>query len=174
MVRKIDSQSINGSSILLPSTKFFMYFVTYFNDFTYNDWLYCLTKNLSDMDNLLIVGTNSTPSVFFDVDKGVLELKGKSLPEDATRFYMTVNNSLNEFIEKKSSTSLLEIRCGFVYINTSSSKALYNILKKATATFKNNVSIVWAYEEDDEDMQEQGQDFSDALGVDFKFKQFAA
>jgi hypothetical protein len=126
------------------------------------------------MNNLFIEGTNGTPSVFFDVNKGILELKGKSLPEDATRFYTTINNSLNEFIENKSSNTLLEIKCEFVYINTSSSKALYNILKKATATFKKNVSIVWAYEEDDEDMQEQGLDFSDALGVDFKYKMFVA
>ena len=125
------------------------------------------------MNNLFIEGTNGTPFVSFDVEKGVLALKGKSLPEDAIRFYKSIDRSLDEFIEKRSST-LLEINCEFVYINTSSSKALYNILKKAVENLRHNVSIVWGYEEDDEDLQEQGQDFADALGVEFQYKQFAA
>jgi len=125
------------------------------------------------MNNLFIESTNGTPAISFDVEKGILALRGKSLPEDAIRFYKSVDKSLDEFIQKKSNT-LLEINCEFVYINTSSSKALYNILKKAVENLKQNVSIVWGYEEDDEDLQEQGQDFADALGVNFKFKQFAA
>jgi hypothetical protein len=125
------------------------------------------------MNNLFIEGTNGTPSVSFNVDKGILTMGGKSLPEDAVGFYKTIDESLNEFIVEKND-NLLTITCEFVYINTSSSKALYNLLKKAVENLKHNVSIVWGYEEDDEDLQEQGQDFADALGVNFKYKMFAA
>jgi len=125
------------------------------------------------MNSLFIEGNKSTPSVFFNVEKGVLTFAGKSLPENAIDFYGNIEKSLDEFIAEKSNTLLL-ITCEFEYINTSSSKAIYNILKKATSKLKSNVSITWGYEEDDEDLQEQGQDFADALGVEFQYKIFAA
>jgi hypothetical protein len=65
----------------------------------------------------------------------------------------------------------LIITCEFEYINTSSSKALFNILKKAFDKI-NHVSVIWGYEEDDEDMFEQGKTYEEALGESFEFKVF--
>jgi len=125
------------------------------------------------MNNLFIDSTLSTPAVSFNIDKGIFNIGGKSLPENATGFYDIIEKTMDEFIAEKSH-SLLVITCEFEYINTSSSKALYNILKKAVENLKHNVSIIWGYEDEDEDLLEQGEDFADALGVEFKFKIFAA
>lgn len=125
------------------------------------------------MENLIIDSTNSTPAVLFNVEKGILMLSGKSLPENANRFFDPIEMALDEYIAKYSN-SLLMITCEFEYINTSSSKALYNLLLKATKALKNNVSVIWGYEEEDEDLKEQGQDFASALGVIFEYRIFAA
>jgi hypothetical protein len=125
------------------------------------------------MNNLFIEGTKSTPAVFFNVEKGILTMSGKSLPEDSNRFYKTIDASLDAFIAERSN-GLLIVTCEFEYINTSSSKALYNILKKAVDVLKHNVSIIWGYEDEDEDLKEQGEDFASALGVEFEYKIFAA
>jgi hypothetical protein len=125
------------------------------------------------MNNLFIESTLSTPAVSFNADKGIFNIGGKSLPENATGFYEVIEKTLDEFIAEKNN-SLLVITCEFEYINTSSSKAMYNILKKAVDNLKYNVSIVWGYEDEDEDLKEQGEDFADALGVEFKYKIFAA
>jgi len=125
------------------------------------------------MESLIIESTNSTPAVLFNVEKGILMLSGKSLPENAIRFFEPIDKALNEYIQEYSQ-SLLHITCEFEYINTASSKALYNLLHKATKALKHNVSIVWGYEEEDEDLKEQGEDFASALGVTFEYRIFAA
>jgi hypothetical protein len=125
------------------------------------------------MSDLFIENGNSTPAVFFNVNNGILTFAGKSLPENATGFYKPIEEALDVFIIEHSNKLLL-ITCEFEYINTSSSKALFNILKKAIAGLGNNVSIIWGYEEDDEDMKEQGETFSEAIGVEFEYRQFSA
>jgi len=125
------------------------------------------------MENLFIDGTNTTPAVLFNVEKGILMLSGKSLPENAIRFFEPIDKALDEFIAEKNQT-LLHITCEFEYINTSSSKALYNLLQKAIKALKYNVSIVWGYEDEDEDLKEQGEDFASALDVTFEYRIFAA
>lgn len=122
------------------------------------------------MENLIIESTNATPAVLFLTEKGILKFEGKSLPEDAIGFYQKIEMALNDYVAN-SECDLLHITCEFEYINTSSCKALYIILKKAVDSI-NNVSIVWGYEEDDEDILELGEDFADALGVEFEFKIF--
>ena len=53
------------------------------------------------------------------------------------------------------------------YINSGSSKYLYEILKRLTGFSRsgNNVKIVWLYEEDDEAMLELGEHYRDTAGI---------
>jgi hypothetical protein len=39
------------------------------------------------MENLTIEGTAKTPTVEFNASKGILELKGRSIPENSIEFY---------------------------------------------------------------------------------------
>ena len=39
------------------------------------------------MDTLIIEGSSKTPKVVFNADKGELLLEGRSIPEDAARFF---------------------------------------------------------------------------------------
>lgn len=57
------------------------------------------------------------------------------------------------------------------YFNTSSSKCLYDILKeiKYLSDQGKEVNVRWYYEQDDEDMMEAGEDYSDLLDLPFVF-----
>ena len=39
------------------------------------------------MDNLKIAGTDETPAVVLNIEKGIFEISGRSLPEDSPEFY---------------------------------------------------------------------------------------
>jgi hypothetical protein len=124
------------------------------------------------MENLFIGPTNVTPAVLFIVEKGILNISGKCLPENARNFFIEIENALNVFIADHSHNSLV-ITFELEYINTSASKYLYDFLNKAVDSVE-NVSIVWGYEEEDEDMLEQGQIFKEFFKVPFDFKIFVA
>ena len=40
-----------------------------------------------NMENLTLEGSAKTPTVSFDSENGVLELKGRSIPENSIEFY---------------------------------------------------------------------------------------
>ncbi|MBQ5513471.1 MAG: SiaC family regulatory phosphoprotein, partial [Bacteroidales bacterium] len=57
-----------------------------------------------------------------------------------------------------------------VYFNTASSKLLLDILMKLEQLSEdgNDVLVRWYYPEDDEDMQEAGEEYSDIVDVPFE------
>ena len=123
------------------------------------------------MKNLNIKSDKNTPAIFFNIEKGILIITGKSLPENAVSFYEKLNDALQIFINDYSH-QFLNITCEFEYVNTSSSKTIFNLFKKAIDGLNNNLSIIWGYEEDDEDMLELGETFSEELGLEFIFRVF--
>lgn len=121
------------------------------------------------MENLLIEATKSSPSVMFDVEKGILEIKGKSYPENAAKFYMPIFECLKLYLDSTKSRSI-EIDMEIIYLNSSSSKALMNfldILEKA-AQDGNQVTVNWRYHEENETALECGEEFMEDLeGITF-------
>ncbi len=66
---------------------------------------------------------------------------------------------MNGFVSyRKKFTGKTKIGLGFEYINTSSTKWIYNILKEVAEMkdISRNVRINWYYEQGDEDMSELG------------------
>ncbi|WP_075602493.1 DUF1987 domain-containing protein [Saccharicrinis aurantiacus] len=113
-------------------------------------------------------GTPKTPYVRFDGENGVIEIKGRSIPENSIEFY----KPLIDWLENLASTEVSEIAVNvqLEYFNTSSSKCLLDIFKKLELIHKKNSSIEvnWFYEEDDEDMFEAGEDYQSIIGLPFK------
>jgi len=124
------------------------------------------------MENLYINATNNTPAVFFNIKRGILTITGKSFPENSLMFFDNIDKALDEFIKNHSDVDLT-ITCEFEYINSSSNKALFNILQKVAKSLT-NILVVWKYEEDDEDMKEQGEFFETSLKpkIHFQYKHF--
>ena len=120
------------------------------------------------MDVISIKGTPETPEVQLDNGRGVFEISGKSLPEDVKEFYNPLLKWFDEYAKSPNPQTVLKIKMD--YFNTASSKMileLFEVVKKIHLA-GNPTVIEWYYQEDDEDMQDAGQDYSDLVEMPFK------
>jgi len=120
------------------------------------------------METLTINGTPKTPEILLNAEKGMLEFKGRSIPENSTEFYKPVFDWINEYSKAPKATT--SVKMHLEYFNTSSSKCILDIFKKLEKIKKagNEVSINWYYDEDDEDMLEAGEDYESIIKIPFK------
>lgn len=120
------------------------------------------------MEPLLIEGTPKTPSIRFEADQGLIEIKGRSIPENSIEFYKPLVDWLDKYAEGPG--ALTKVNIQLEYFNTSSSKCILDVFKKLEAIHKakHEVIINWYYEEDDEDMLEAGEDYESIIRVPFK------
>ncbi len=126
------------------------------------------------MEKIYIEPTKVTPMVNFDLKQGVIEFSGISSPENSLGFYQGIFATLDEFLSRE--TRAIVANLSFVYFNTSSSKCLFDVLKRLSMvrTSGTELTINWFYEEDDEDMREVGEDYANVLNLDFNFIKFSA
>ena len=120
------------------------------------------------MESISIEGTPKTPTVNFDASTGIIEIKGRSIPENSIEFYRPLVEWLEEY--SKEPQDLTTVNIQLEYFNTSSSKCILDVFKKLEAIKKarNEVVINWYYEEDDEDMLEAGEDYESIIRIPFK------
>jgi hypothetical protein len=120
------------------------------------------------MEPLVLEGTQKTPTVEFDPVKGVLEIKGRSIPENSIEFYKPLVDWLENYSDSPAGKTVVNVH--LEYFNTSSSKCILDVFKKLESLHKSNnvVQINWYYEEDDEDMLEAGEDYESIIRVPFK------
>jgi len=121
------------------------------------------------MKRVSIEGTSQTPAVTFDPETGILEIRGRSIPENAAEFYIPLLDWIEAYSETPQPVTKVNIR--FEYLNTSSSKLLYSVFHKLELLSKSGhrVEINWFYEKEDEEMMETGEDFQDILKLPFTF-----
>lgn len=110
------------------------------------------------MDNIEISGTSKTPDVDFDASTGVLEISGRSIPENSYQFYEPLLSWLDSYATSPQETTVLTFKLD--YFNTSSSMYILGILKKLEKLFLagNKAEVKWYYDADDEDMLQTGED----------------
>jgi len=119
------------------------------------------------MDPIKIEGTPKTPTVSFNAETGVLEIKGRSIPENAVEFYKPLVDWIGSYGDVAKSDSQVNIQ--LEYFNTSSSKCILDVFKKLESiNGKTSITINWYYEEDDEDMLEAGEDYQAIINIPFK------
>lgn len=120
------------------------------------------------MEPISIEGTAKTPSVKFDAETGVLEIKGRSIPENSIEFYKPLVDWLEGYASSAKEKTVVNVQ--LEYFNTSSSKCILDVFKKLEALNKgkSDVMVNWYYEEDDEDMLEAGEDYESIIRVPFK------
>lgn len=121
------------------------------------------------MKKLVFEPTNETPKVILDKDNGVFEFSGSSLPEDVIAFYKPIIKWFETYINEPN--ELTTIVFNFEYYNTSSSKMVLRLLEMLKDMHRKgkNVEIHWHHLEDDEDMIEAGEDYSENIRIPFKF-----
>lgn len=118
------------------------------------------------MENINKESTEKTPTVNFIASEGLLEIKGRSIPENSIKFY----DELIQWVEQYAAAGVSEntrVNIQLEYFNTSSSKCLLDLFKRMES-IQGNVVINWYYEEDDEDMLEAGEDYDAIIKIQFK------
>ena len=119
------------------------------------------------MDNFCIEGSKQTPEIKFDGASGILEIMGRSIPENTFDFFNPVLLWLEEYGKAPASKTIVKVN--LEYFNTSSSKYILEIFKRVKVVLDsgNDVVVEWYYEEDDEEMMETGEDYEDVSGLPF-------
>ena len=125
------------------------------------------------MENIHIPARERSPEVDFRFSERHLAMRGEAYPEDAGAFFGPVLKALEAYLE---TTRGLEVTMEFqmIYFNTSSAKALMNMIKllEASALAGTPVTLRWLVQKDDDVMREFGEDFSEELRhVRFQLRQ---
>ena len=109
------------------------------------------------------------PGIVYYPDTNILELVGRSIPENPELIFKRLDTWITSHFEKHKG---LDINIKLEYINSGSSKYLYEILKRLTGYGRSgrDVRMKWLYEEDDEAMLELGEHYRDTAGIPLEIK----
>lgn len=117
---------------------------------------------------MIIEATKNSPMVELNPE-GIMIIQGRSIIEDTISFYNPIIDWVKQCSSKKFT---LEVR--LEYMNTSSSKQVFTILKTIKDNFSvKDVYIKWYYEEDDEDMLDTGKDFESLIRIPIDFYEYS-
>ncbi|MDX9846193.1 MAG: DUF1987 domain-containing protein [Tenuifilaceae bacterium] len=117
------------------------------------------------MNKLFIKGTSKTPEI--DFAAGIIQISGRSIPEDVVSFYQPVIKWIENYIENPE--KFTKVSLSIEYINSGSNRFIFNILKLLEECYQkgHNVSISWYFEEDDDTIKNLGLDFKALFSVPF-------
>jgi hypothetical protein len=105
-------------------------------------------------DSFKSIPTKRTPWII--LEPGRIFIMGRSIPENPNDFYRPVQAWVTEYARNYNEKSKIEL--GFEYINTSSIKWIFTILRELSEMKEivKNANVTWYYERGDEDMCELG------------------
>ena len=120
------------------------------------------------MEIINLEGTEDTPKIILDKTNKIFSISGRSLPEDSAEFYQPVLEWLEEYAKDPLPETVFDFK--LEYFNTASSKLILDVLTKLEDI--DNAKVHWYFYEDDEDMEEAGEEFSELVDVEFELKPY--
>ncbi len=113
--------------------------------------------------------TETSPQIDLDLDHGVIDFIGRSLPNNPENFYSRVYRWIDEYLQEPKEHTTVNMKLD--YLDTSSSKHLYNIFQRLNTVNERGqlVQVNWHYESGDEEMAETGKDYESLFRMDFRF-----
>jgi len=108
-----------------------------------------------------IKSTRNTPYIHLDKENCLLEIKGMSYPEHPEYFYKPVIEEINGCLHYLQDEDVT-INIILEMMNSTSQKYILFMIKDFVNS-PNNIIVNWYYEEDDEDMEEEGMVFQDSF-----------
>ncbi len=107
-------------------------------------------------------GAFFTPNVNFSASTGKCILQGESYLEDSFEFYANLTRWMEQYLG--SGKSIIEVDFKLTYFNTSSSRAILELLRKLRTwqAEGKQVTVNWFYPDpDDDDLLMEAEDFMD-------------
>jgi hypothetical protein len=120
------------------------------------------------MKPLYLKGTKKTPAVSFDPEKGLIELSGRSIPENSFGFYQPLIRWVKLYSEVPRNKTTINVR--LEYFNTATARCLLELFKKLETGKINGteMQINWYHENDDEDIIEACETYESVIDIPFK------
>ncbi len=114
--------------------------------------------------------TADTPEVILNPEKGVFLIGGRSMPEDAGKFYRPIINWLNNYLKQPNDSTVFHVE--LEYFNSSSIKQLLTVMQKLEQLSKSGkeVKVIWSYEEHDELIEAKGMEIKSLVELLFVLK----
>lgn len=130
------------------------------------------------MNNLVIEKTSNTPAVQANGDTGILAMQGDSYPENSFEFFQPIidwvekyldctnelDNNNNNNNNNNTPPKSLQLNLELIYLNTSSVRALMDILdllETARANNQTKVGVRWTYDSANERVGDLAREFSE-------------
>ena len=120
------------------------------------------------MEKLKNEGTEDSPQIILDRESNIMEISGRSLPEDVNTFYEPMMSWIEEYAKDPLDVTVFNFK--LTYFNTASSKIILDILTQFEEMIEegHQVLVRWHYPEEDEDMMEAGEEYSEMVDVPFE------
>ena len=125
------------------------------------------------MEKLKIESTEDSPQIILDRESNILEISGRSLPEDVNTFYEPMMSWIEEYAKDPIDVTVFSFK--LTYFNTASSKIILDILTHFEEMIEegHEVMVRWHYPEEDEDMLEAGEEYSEMVDVPFEMVSYS-
>ena len=113
--------------------------------------------------------SSKSPKIILDHEKGEMFLGGRSIPDNALDLFGPMLDWASKYIEDPQ--KMTKITFDFEYYNTASSKSILEFLLIMNELQKKSceIKVYWHYKEDDDDMMEEGEVYSDIVNIPFEF-----
>jgi SiaC family regulatory phosphoprotein len=131
-----------------------------------NAYLYSIGKKINE--GYYKFSSTATPEIDFKTS-GVFTIKGNSYMPDPFVFYSEGIEWLKAFLSQNNKTISLNI--SLIYVNTSSTKVLLNIITLVNSFAKSDIKVLWEYQFDDDEMITLGERLQELTKVKFEFKE---
>lgn len=126
----------------------------------------------SEIANISIPGTASTPDIKANWEAGTLSMTGDSYPENTFELYDPVIEWVETYLASSQRPLRLELR--LVYLNTSSVRAMMDILDLLETAFGQggDVALTWLYDYRNERVAELAEEFKEDYTFPFEIRSF--
>lgn len=123
------------------------------------------------MNDINVIGTQSTPTLQTNWSEGWLEMSGDSYPENSYEVFSPVLAWIEAFLEQKRPLSL---KLRLLYLNTSSIKIMMEIFDALQSAFDNSqaVNVEWLYENGNHRVAELAEEFKEDCSFPFLIKSY--
>lgn len=120
------------------------------------------------MELVSLESTKRTPNVLLD-PSGRIRIGGRSIPEDASKFYDNILNWVLDYCHTPSDSTVVDIE--LEYFNSGSAKFVMQILRELSELIVEgrDLKVNWYYEEGDDDILERGEYYSSILDLEINF-----
>ena len=120
------------------------------------------------MELISLESTKKTPNVLLD-PSGKIRIGGRSIPEDASKFYDNILNWVLDYCHTPSDSTTVDIE--LEYFNSGSAKFVMQILRELSELLAEgkDLKVNWYYEEGDDDILERGEYYSSLLDLEINF-----